>query len=311
MGFSWSGGSSTTTSKPQVPDFTWAGSDTAGDPSKPVATPKVTSLVADPTANINNIKNLSTDDQVRALQRASKAGVVDKNQATDLITKILSAVKPVSQPLSGAEKVAKAVVGTTRAVADVGGGLLAGATEAVNKGIAQPAGALGGATADLLKGKGFDYRNQYKLQGNQPNPLKQATQAIDKTLGTSITPAVDYTDKNLPEQLVTTGAIGADILTGGALTPVIVPALTAYYGTKYAKGLPDVIKQIAATPDISTKFELGTQMVIQGLMLGKGVKDTAVTAKNLPTTIRNIPQTKEVNTGGTVPNDQARHLRNT
>jgi hypothetical protein len=217
--------------------------------------------------------------------------------------------QPSGQPKkSTASKVVSALGGIAKGAGNLAGGMVASSAEAVNKGVVKPyltspTAAIGSAAADASSGKGFDYKKRYKEAQNEASPVRQATKIVDKKLGTDFTSGVDYADKHTGETLLTTAAVAADIGSGGLLTPVIAPALTAYYAPKYLKGIPDAVKTIVAEPDIGKKFAMGTEMVGQGLLLAKGEKDTVAA-------IKKIPKTKEVNVGKTVPNDEARSFFN-
>lgn len=222
-----------------------------------------------------------------------------------------------SQPKkSTASKVVSALGGIGKGAANLGGDLVGSSAEAINKGVIKPyltspAAAVGSAAADVTSGKGFDYKKRYKEAQNEASPVRQAANVIDKKLGTNITSGVDYGDKHTKEVLGTTAAVIADIGSGGLLTPVIAPAMLAYYTPKYVGGIPSTIKAIQKEPNVSNKFALGTELVGQGLLLGKGAKDSVDYVRNGPKgSLPKLPTTKEVNVGKTVPNDEARTFFN-
>lgn len=256
----------------------------ANDVASQVVKADNTKLSGDLPTDLANIKTLANpDDQVRTLQRASKAGLIDKQTAGAAVTSILgNQPAPKAQPLSNLEKAGKVAGG----ILNVGGNIVAAPVEALQEKVLKPyvtspAAALGSAAADATGGKGFDFRKQYQQEqkGNQTVP--QVAGAIDKNTGLNISAGVKAGDKNPAETLGVTGLVVADTASGGALTPVIAPALTGYYGTKFVAGAPQAIKNIKNTPNEGDKWTMASEFLTQAGLLGLGAKSSVSSAKGV------------------------------
>lgn len=272
-------------------------------PSAAPAAVKLTAPSNDLKASLAAIDNFKPDDQIKTIQKASQAGLIDKATAHSAIAKVSSGIPIPKQSESLAYKVANAVHGVAAGITDVTGGVIGTGLQTVEN-LNNANAAVHTATSDFAGGKGFDFTNQYKkIQKERGNPLQTAADWYDKHAGTNIGQSVkSATTSPIPAAIAT----GAAVLTGGESSVAKQAAeagLTAVYGSQYVKNLPKAIGAIAKEPDMGKKFQLATETVLGGVLLAKGAFDT-IKGTSLPATEKTVSISK------TIPNEQARAFFN-
>lgn len=254
-----------------------------------LTTPSYTLSKTDHVSNLNpdNFKQLNSNDQVRALQAAAKAGVIDHTTAANNVSAILGGQK--SPTLSGLDQVALKV-------ADMGSGLIKSTKDAAVTAY-KSALPIPDFVGNTIKAGGNPVAGAKQTLADQLAEAKSVGQMAQSVPRGGVTLAKSV--PGIPSMNYSSDAPSKNPLTNIVLGKGSLPSLQQTYRENGGG---------ASGAGSAVVSGLGSLLAV--LSVAGGGKMAYKSIKGVPDAIKNIPTTKEVNVNSTVPNPTAREFFN-